>query len=46
MNVFEQCPTVESERFVLRKVGKEDRDDLLEVYGDKSAYSRIPIIRL
>lgn len=37
MNIYEKCPTLESDRFLLRKVAKEDCDDLLAVYSDKNA---------
>lgn len=37
MNIYEKCPTLESERFVLRAVRDEDCDDLVKVYGDKNA---------
>lgn len=35
--VFEQCPVLESKRFLLRLVSKEDTKDLLKVYSDKNA---------
>lgn len=37
MNIFENCPELENERFLLRPVRPEDRDDLLKVYSDKNA---------
>lgn len=37
MNIYETCPTLESERFILRLVEECDCDDLLTVYGDKNA---------
>lgn len=37
MNIYEQCPILENDRFKLRMVEKEDCDDLLEVYSDKNA---------
>lgn len=37
MNIFEMCPMLESENFLLRSVKKEDCDDLLKVYSDKNA---------
>ena len=36
-NVYESCPTFESERWRLRPVAKADSDDLCAVYGDKNA---------
>lgn len=37
MNIFEKCPTLESEKFLVRLVENEDCDDLLKVYSDKNA---------
>ncbi len=37
MNVYEKCPVLESKRFLLRFVQKEDCDDLLKVYSDLQA---------
>lgn len=37
MNLYETCPTLESDLFLLRPVEDGDRADLLEVYGDKNA---------
>lgn len=37
MNVYEQCPQLSSDRFLLRQTGFEDCDDLLAVYSDKAA---------
>lgn len=36
-NVYEKCPILEDERFLLRFVKNDDVNDLLEVYGDKNA---------
>ncbi|RKM61782.1 N-acetyltransferase [Butyrivibrio sp. XB500-5] len=36
-NVYETCPVLENDKFILRFVKTEDSDDLLEVYGDKNA---------
>lgn len=36
-NVYECCPVLENERFLLRLVEPNDVDDLLEVYSDKNA---------
>ena len=36
MTIFESCPTLESERFLLRFIQNEDCDDLLKVYSDKN----------
>ncbi len=36
-NVYEECPTFESEKWLLRFVEKSDADDLLQVYSDKNA---------
>ncbi len=37
MNVYENCPALESERFLLRLVQKDDCKDLLKVYSDRQA---------
>ena len=37
MNIFEKCPVLESDRFVLRMIEKEDCEDLFRVYSDKNA---------
>lgn len=37
MNVYENCPVVESERFLLRLVTEQDCEDLLKVYSDVAA---------
>ena len=37
MNVYENCPVLESEKYLLRLVKTDDVNDLLEVYGDKNA---------
>lgn len=37
MNVYENCPVLENDRFLLRLVEKKDAEDLLKVYGDKRA---------
>ena len=36
-NVYEECPTFENEKYLLRFVEKSDADDLLQVYSDKNA---------
>ena len=37
MNIYEKCPVLENNRFILRLTEKEDCTDLLEVYSDKNA---------
>ena len=37
MNIYEDCPTLENEKFLLRLFANEDCDDLLKVYSDKNA---------
>jgi len=37
MNIYEKCPLLESERFILRTVYRTDCEDLVKVYGDKNA---------
>ena len=37
MNIYEVCPVLENERFLLRAVKDADCDDLLKVYSDKNA---------
>ena len=36
-NVYEQCPILENDRFLLRFVTRGDATDLLKVYSDKNA---------
>jgi len=36
-NIYEECPFLENERWLLRFVKEEDSEDLQEVYGDKQA---------
>ena len=37
MNIYENCPVLENEKFIIRLFNNEDCDDLLEVYSDKNA---------
>lgn len=37
MNVYENCPSFESERYLARPLIESDLDDLFEIYSDKSA---------
>lgn len=37
MDVYEFCPQMETERFLLRLVEEKDAEDLLQVYSDKAA---------
>lgn len=37
MNIFKTCPTLESEKFILKLIQDTDCDDLLTVYSDKNA---------
>ena len=37
MDVYQECPVMESERYVLRPVAAEDCADLLRVYSDEKA---------
>ncbi|MCM1056106.1 MAG: N-acetyltransferase [Firmicutes bacterium] len=37
MNIYEKCPELESENFLLRAVKGDDCGDLLKVYSDKNA---------
>lgn len=37
MNIYEECPVLESEKFILRLTENEDCDELLKVYSDKNA---------
>ena len=37
MTVYEACPALESDRYLLRLCRHEDVDDLLKVYGDRNA---------
>lgn len=40
-DVYEKCPTYETDSFVLRLVRMEDAEDLLDCYGDKLAVGRM-----
>ena len=37
MNIYDHCPILESENFLLRLVEEADCDELLKVYSDKNA---------
>jgi len=37
MNIYETCPVLESEKFIIRLFQDADCDDLLKVYSDKNA---------
>lgn len=37
MNIYEVCPVLESEKFIVRLFDNSDCDDLLKVYSDKNA---------
>lgn len=37
MDVYEKCPVLSGERFLLRQVSREDWADLLKVYSDRKA---------
>lgn len=37
MNIYEVCPVLESEKFIVRLFDNNDCDDLLKVYSDKNA---------
>ena len=37
MNIYETCPELESEKFIIRLFANADCDDLLKVYSDKNA---------
>jgi len=37
MNIYEACPSVETERFLLRPVKEQDHEDLFRVYSDRKA---------
>lgn len=37
MNIYQECPVLESEKHIIRLFKDEDCDDLLEVYSDKMA---------
>lgn len=37
MNIYEACPELESDKFLIRRVQNDDCDDLLKVYSDKNA---------
>lgn len=35
MNIYEHCPTLENDTFLIRLIEQKDSVDLIEVYGDK-----------
>ena len=37
MDIYESCPQIENEKYKLRLISPNDRDDLLKVYSDKAA---------
>ena len=37
MNIYEKCPTLEGERFLIRLFNVDDCSDLFKVYSDKNA---------
>lgn len=37
MKIFEACPVLENEEYIIRPLKDEDCDDLLKVYSDKNA---------
>lgn len=37
MNIYEECPEFQDEKFIIRLFEAEDCDDLLKVYSDKNA---------
>lgn len=37
MNVYETCPVLENDSFIIRLIEAGDADDLMHVYGDRSA---------
>ena len=37
MNIYETCPVLENEKFIIRLFQNEDCEDLLKVYSDKNA---------
>lgn len=37
MNVYEKCPVLENDNFIVRLIEQNDTDDLTSVYGDKYA---------
>lgn len=39
MDVYKNCPTYESECYMLRMISKKDKVDLLKVYSDEKSVS-------
>lgn len=37
MNIYEKCPVLENDNFIVRLIGDNDVDDLVSVYSDKFA---------
>lgn len=39
MDVYKNCPTYENECYLVRRISKEDKEDLLKVYSDEKSVS-------
>ena len=37
MDVYKNCPTLESDKYLIRFLEERDLDDLFEIYSDKNA---------
>ena len=37
MDVYKNCPTLESDKYLIRVLEERDLDDLFEIYSDKNA---------
>ena len=37
MDVYENCPILETDCFLIRRIEEQDAEDLLEVYSDLNA---------
>ena len=37
MNIYDECPVLENDKYLLRQVENYDCDDLLDVYSDKNS---------
>ena len=42
--VYETCPVLENEKFILRLIQKEDAGELLKVYSDEKAVDRKSVV--
>lgn len=44
MDVYENCPILETDCFLIRRIEEQDAEDLLEVYSDLNALPFLIVI--